>query len=339
MTGFVRWVIFIFIGYPFQILFNCIYPLLHIVWRFREFSYIKPEDRRLPQYSGAPISEIHSDIRDSVFCNSTDDHNALEHYGLFFVHQDKGKTGLEYLIYKDGAFLRRFFDGRHEGYRTSGDCVVTWSFAYSLLDKAYRPVEALRAAAKHYLWNLGAKSNMWDAAGWVSSRCNNFGLNYCPDGWKGLGQPMAGPQFWVNSAVLALASRDLGWKWKAAFWAHFWLMGGPLWVLSPQLYTRKNKLGYSRDIVMKALWCHLDVFGARWWVTYPMKFIHDFCGEGYPALFEAMLGRKPKEPLPKILSGWHSQSLWGDSNSDREDIWIPVAVEYVRRRAQQLGVS
>lgn len=338
MTGFVRWVIFLLIGYPIQLVFNLIYPIIHIVWRFREFTFVNPKDRRKPHYSNAEVSARHSSIRDEFFCDSPDSHNALEHYGLFYVDQAKGKEGLKLLVFEDGAFIRRYWEGRYEGNYTSGDCVVCWLFAYTLLDKVNRPVDVLRKAARHYLWNLGTKSNMYPSAGWVSSRCNNFGVNYCPDGWKGLGQPMAGPQFWVNSAVFAQASRDLGGVWKIIFWLHFWMMGGPLWVLSPQLYTRKYKLGYSRDIVMRALFCHLDVFGARWWILYPIKFIHDFIGEGYPALFEAMLGRGSKEDLPKVLSGWHSQNLFGDSGGDTENIWIPEAVEYVRSRAKQLGV-
>lgn len=339
MTGFVRWVIFLFVGYPIQVLFNLIYPIIHIVWRFREFRYVRPEDRRQPNYSGATVGPSHSVIRDNCFHNSPDNHGALEHYGLFFVDQARGKQGLSLLVDSDGAFVRRFWEGRLEGNSVSGDCVACWAFAYTLLHPSYRPRDVLEKAARHYLWNLGAKSNMNPAAGWVSTRCNNFGLNYCPDGWRGLGQPMAGPQFWVSSSVFALASRELGWKWKVVFWLHFWLMGGPLWVLSPQLYTQKDKLGYSRDVVMRALFCHLDVFGARCWILYPMRFIHDFIGEGYPALFEAMLGRGTHDGLPRVLSPWHSQSLFGDSGGDRENIWTPQAVEYVRRRARELGVS
>jgi hypothetical protein len=339
VTGFIRWVIFILIGYPFQIIFNLIYPIIHLVWRFREFSYLEPKDRIKPNYSCAEVLPEHSSIRDEYYRDSPDNHNALEHYGFFYADQARGRKGLEHLLDSDGAFLRRYRGGLAEGNNVSGDCVGVWCFAYTLLSKDFRPVLALKIAAKHYLKNLGTKSNMDTAKGWVSARCNNFGLNYCPDGWRGIGQPMAGPQFWLNSAVFALAARDLGWKWKVVFWTHFWMMGGPLWVFSPQLYSRKYSLAYSRDIVMKALFCHLDVFGAKWWVTYPMRFIHDFIGEGYPVLFEAMLGRGDEKDMPATLSGWHSQNLWGHSGCERGCIYIPKAVNYIRNRARELGLN
>lgn len=285
-----------------------------------------------------PLEPYHSAIRDGFFHDSIDTHNALEHYGLFSQKQEEcGKPGLEHLVYSDGAILRRFYQGRAEGAATSGDCVACWAFAYSLLKKENRPVGALKKAVLHYVKNLGTKSITWESAGWVSARCNNFGINYCPDGWKGLGQPMAGPQFWTSSSLLALAYRDLGGIWKLIFWAHFWLMGGPLWVLSPQLYTRKNKLGYSRDIVMRSLWCHLDVFGTRWWVVYPMKFIGEFIAEGYPALHEAMLGKDAIKKLPVVMGPWHSQDILGSSFTG--NIWITPAIEQVRARAKELGLN
>lgn len=341
MVAFVRWTIFIFIGYPLQLLVFVLYPLLH-------FYFVLTVKRKLPRPLKAPSGGLMNpgpenlEIRDEFFMNTDDDHNALMHYGLYSEDNYRGYHGLSLLIEPDGGALRRWYpEGKVSRERVSGDCVGAWCFAFALLEDSKRPLAALERFAKHYLKHLGTTStDPLNRGKWVSNRVNNFGLNYCPEGWNGLGQPMAGPQFWTSSALFALAAKHLGWKWKVIFWAHFWIMGGPLWVFSPVLFSKNNKLGYVRDIAARCLYAHVDVFGPRWWVMRPLKWIAEDTAEYEVALFYAMMGKMISTPLPDGIDPWHSQHVGGDmGTSPRAYPNVSKAIKKIQRKMRfRLGI-
>lgn len=343
ITPIVRWIFFILIGIPFQFLIYIIYPVFHLFWRV--FIY-KDSPIKDPKHEYVPDNETFGQIRDSYFHNNDDDHNALTHWGLFWTLPNLGLHGLRKLITSDGAFLRRWVtntphdgDSRpDQGFHVSGDCVVSWCFAAAGINLGQNPqlfdllVSDVERAANHYLKNLGTVSNMPDAKNWVSARCNNFGINFCPDGTLGLGQPMTGPQFYTNSCLFALA---YAWtqkpKWKFIFWTHWFLFGGWFWAFSPVLYTKNWKGGYVRDITMKALWVHLHILGPRWWILHPMEFITFKIAEYRNDLFFAMWGMKISGDLPHNLNPFFSQNFEANNEaSPRINQWVRPGVEKVQ---------
>lgn len=179
--------------------------------------------------------------------------------------------------------------------------------AFAFANTFYKASDAdIKKAIKNYFKYLGTRS--YDAInnGDVSNRCNNFGLNYCPDSdAKGIGQPMAGPQFYTNSALLA-TGYHLGLGYKAAFWAHWLILGGWYWAWAPVIYEKDRGLWYVRDMTMKALHVHAEVFGDRWWIRKPMVFINEKISTHENQLFDAMFGIKPKN-VPECMHTFFSQ--------------------------------
>jgi hypothetical protein len=296
--------LFIFIGLPFQAIVFIVYPLLWLYWRVAIFRKV---DKTSPLH-WEPDFEVGSKTRfDGKLLDNDDDHGALTQYGFI------GPEGMALLLDKDGNFARSVRDdGTLNMRNVSGDCVACWAFAYVQMDKALQPQELARKAAWNYLKNLGTLA--WDekSKGDVSNRCNNFGINYCPDSdiW-GIGQPAAGPQFYTNSRLFAIASQGSVF-WKIVFWAHWILLGGWYWAFSPAIYP-KDGLWYIRDVTMKMLWVHREVFGDRWWIRMPMKRIN----ESVPVrndLFEAMLGNEPG-PMPEVVHAFFSQEKRASSDS------------------------
>jgi hypothetical protein len=298
MLAMIRWLIFLFIGLPFQGIVYVLYPLLWVWWRlfiFRKVDKISP-------VHWEPDFEIGRSTRlGGKLLANDDDHGALTQYGFI------GAEGLKLLLDSEGNFARAVGDdGSLNLKRVSGDCVVAWAFAYILMPEEQQKAayDAAKRAAWNYLKYLGTRS--WDeiSKGDVSNRCNNFGINWCPDSdTLKLGQPMAGPQFYTSSCLFAIASKD-SWFWKIVFWVHWLVMGGWYWAFWPSLYP-KDGLWYIRDIIMKSLWVHREIFGDRWWIRLPMKLIN----ETVPArndLFEAMLGNPPG-PMPEVMHAFFSQ--------------------------------
>ncbi len=336
---FVRWMLFFIVGLPMQALTMLLYPFFYLYWAIKVLPEIKKYALKINEHTDYPDNPAYSRIRDLYFHDNDDTHNALTQYPLFHMHPELGQKGLELLVSPDGAFLRRYMAGVSEGSKTSGDCVVAWCFAYSLLPPVFRPRKALRRAAWHYLRNLGTKSINGSVQGWVSARCNNLGVNYCPDGWKGIGQPCTGPQFYTTSALLALAYRE-NIFWKAVFWLHWLVFGGWYWAISPMIFPKFNKLGYVRDITMRALWVHQTVFGPKWWVMNPIEKIAIDMAEYENALFFAQLGLSTRVPLPKYANSWFSQNISASSGGGAAiNVWTAPTISYIRQEAQRLGVK
>lgn len=297
MKFLIRWALFLFIGLPIQILTYIIYPLLVLAWRI--FIFKKTEPKALPHHNELPVSLGLATRNDGLFLNNDDDHGAFTMYNYI------KEQGLSQILDSEGNFLRRRNeDGSMNRNYVSGDVVIAFCFANTF----YRASDQdIKKAIKNYFKHLGTRS--YDDGinnGDVSNRCNNFGLNYCPDSdTKGIGQPMAGPQFYTNSALLA-TGYHLGWQYKAAFWAHWLLLGGWYWAWAPVIYEKDRGLWYVRDMTMKALHVHAEVFGNRWWIRKPMVFINEKISTHENQLFDAMFGIKPKN-VPECMHTFFSQ--------------------------------
>lgn len=317
-----RWLLFTFVGLPIQGVVYLVYPLVYVFWLMFIF---KPTFQKQ-----SSTHEIISDpnvgkatIYNGAILDNADDHGAFSMYG--FIQ----KEGLE-LLQKDGSLLRKLEkDGSMNRWAVSGDVVVAWFFANALADRPASQ-EVVKSVADTYIKNLGTLSYDEVAQGYVSSRCSNFGVNQALDSdFLKLSQPATGPQFYTTSAVLA-SVYNLGFKYKAMFWAHWVLMGGWYWAWAPVLYPDQTSLWYTRDITMKALYVHLQVFGPRWWIKKPMQFINDKIATHHNDLFNAMMGREIG-PLPSAMNSFFSQ--YEDASSylnDRMSAYIPDAIRKIK---------
>jgi len=292
----IRWLIFILIGLPFQLVMLALYPLVYLYWQIAIYK-TPTGDKILAQHEQ---NLPDPGYRANGLLNNPDDHGAFSMFGAL------SKSAMELLMDSEGNFLRRYEDdGNHNRQWVSGDVVASWCFAFTTMTD--KPVDALMKAAKNYLKYLGTRSYDEYGQGHVSARCNNFGLNYCPDSDSlKIGQPAAGPQFWTSSSLFALASQH-SFLFKIVFWAHWLLMGGWYWCWMPMVYTNETQLFYVRDISMKALYVHKTVFGNRWWIRMPMETITYELSNIRNDLWYAMMGLKPVSPVPEVMDSFFSQ--------------------------------
>lgn len=336
-----RWLFFPSIGYPFQILLYIIYPFVHLYWRL--FVYEKVKEQKIPQHETCPDFIAKTRFH-GMFIDNEDDHGAFTMYGF------AGFNSLVCLLDSEGNFVRRTEawnsdEGEFEFNRkmVSGDVVVAWCFAMSH-DMHPAIKGTVTKAAWNYLKNLGTRSycdgrNNGD----VSNRCNNFGINYCPDSdLLRIGQPMAGPQFYTNSCLFALAS-CYSWKWKFVFWAHWIFLGGWYWAFSPVIYTKSKPVHYAKDIVMKSLWVHKVIFGNRWWIRIPMRTITLKLSEYKNDLFYAMCGIQNFRPMPAVMNAFFSQKADATSRCNPNDMnpYLSFAIDEMYELSNKInkGVS
>lgn len=328
-TPAVRWIFFLLLGLPVQLLVYILYPLLWAYWRLFIF---RKADKALPSHWEPDFEVGRATKLDGALLDNDDDHGALTQYGFI------GKRGMELLLDSEGNFARAIDRNKSLNMRyVSGDCVGAWAFAYSLIPDSERPRAAASKAAWNYLKYLGSRA--WDEVnnGDVSNRCNNFGVNWCPDSdVLKLGQPAAGPQFYTSSALLAVAYNE-SFSMKVVFWLHWLILGGWYWAWWPAIYP-KNDLWYVRDITMKCLWTHREMFGDRWWIRMPMKKINEttvFRND----LFEAMVGNAPGE-MPEVMHAFFSQERDAASGrnlyqqSNRASAFIKPAIYLIAQKAK-----
>lgn len=322
-----RWTIFLLIGLPFQFVVMAIYPLLHLYWKLTVY---KKQTQTLPIHDFTiPVSEGNKTRAGGTLLDNVDDHGAFSMYGFI------NNLGLGKLVDDKFSLVRRYEEnGNHNQNWVSGDVVIAFAFASILLDRQNQPPVLIERVADSYLKYLGVRSHDKFNMGGVSNRCNNFGLNYCPDSdtWK-IGQPMAGPQFYTNAAIFALASQYSNF-YKVVFWIHWLVLGGWYWAFSPVIFTKDRRLAYVRDMTMKALYVQLQVFGPRWWIIKPMKKIAYEINTCRNDLHYAMLGQEPG-PLPQCMDSFFSQMEDGGSHwSDRMSAYIPDAVRKIAQTSR-----
>ena len=327
-TALIRWVIFIFVGLPIQLLVYIIYPFLHLIWRM--FVYKHQPTQQIPQHDNIYKPEGTATRANGDLLDNIDDHGAFTMYGFI------GPAGISKLVDANGNLLRRYEDdGNHNMWSVSGDVVIAWAFANLFIKSTPEHDALIYKVAMNYLKHLGTLSYDRINKGDVSSRCNNFGVNYCPDSTVlKIGQPSAGPQFYTSSSLFALASRKSKF-FTVIFWIHWVLMGGWYWAFSPILYTKNHPLDYVKDMTMKALFIHQQIFSNRWWIKKPMEIITYKLTTHRNDLFYAMLGKNPG-PLPEVMDSFFSQQPDATSRrSDRMSAYIADTILLIKDMAQQ----
>ena len=320
-----QWLLFLFVGLPIQVAVYILYPLVYVLW----LVFMSTPIGHKQQSSHEAITDPNvgrATLFNGALLDNADDHGAFSMYG--FIQ----KEGLE-LLQTNGSLIRKLnADGTMNRWAVSGDVTVAWFFANELADRKASD-EVVKSVADTYIKNLGTLSNDGDGE-YVSARCSNFGVNYAKDSeFLKLSQPATGPQYYTTAAVLA-GSYHLGFKYKALFWAHWLVMGGWYWAWAPIIQPNRDTWLYTQDITMKALYVQLQVFGPRWWITMPMKFINDGLSTHENDLFNAMMGREPG-PLPAAMNSFFSQ--YDDASSylnDRMSAYIPDAIRKIKRETK-----
>lgn len=342
----VRWLLFILVGLPFQMMLYLLYPLFYAYFRFVVVPY-RQKDGHVFNYEPNLMYKNHPDhdpsaTRDGgVFLDNTDPHNALTHWALWASTGFGGVFGMTLLSSRTQKTVFRLSENNVvNSPDTSGDCLVSWCFAYTQLSYGERAQlkSSVLAVAEGYLKYLGCLSLAGKSKGWVSNRCNNFGINYCPDDFP-VGQPAGGPQFYTSLSIFALAAKVGGFKWKAVYWIFWLLMGGWYWAWWPFICVRNNGLGYVRDITMKALYVNKWCFGPKWWITKPMEEITYVISECRNEFFVALMGQKLRH-LPPVIDPWMFQKtdakapekLSRDANS-----YMPYALIQLSRQSQEIN--
>lgn len=329
MKQLVRWLLFLFVGLPIQGVVYVLYPLIWLYWRLVIFK--EPGDKLIAYHEMVDPSIGRSRRMDGLLDN-VDDHGAFSMYGAL------DKLAMETIVDATGNPVRRVEDDWSLNQRqVSGDVVIAWCFAYTAPSLTNKPIETLLDIAKTYLKNLGVQSFDEINNGDVSNRCNNFGVNYCPDSETlKLGQPAAGPQFYTNSALFALASQH-SFLFKIVFWVHWIVMGGWYWAFAPMVYPDQKTWWYVRDMSMKALYVHKYVFGNRWWIKKPMETITYEMSTYRNDMWYAMLGFDPIYTLPGSMDSFFSQKEDATSRlSDRMNGYLGEAIVELAKQARTL---
>ncbi len=302
------------------------YPLVYVLWLVFVSTPVN--------YKQQPSHEFISDtnigratIYNGALLDNADDHGAFSMYG--FIQ----KEGLE-LLQTNGSLIRKLnADGTMNRWAVSGDVTVAWFFANELADRKTSD-EVVKNVVDTYVKNLGTLSKDENGEEYVSARCSNFGVNIAKDSdFLHLSQPATGPQYYTTAAVLA-GAYHLGFKYKALFWAHWLVMGGWYWAWAPVISPNNQTWLYTRDITMKSLYVQLQVFGPRWWIKMPMKFINDGLSTHENDLFNAMMGRDISQ-LPIAMNSFFSQ--YDDASSylnDRMSAYIPDAIRKIKRETK-----
>jgi hypothetical protein len=230
---------------------------------FYIFAYRKlPVKFQLPNKMLDKKITIEEDImrlRDKYFLDDNDSHNALVHGWFWGMEPKFSVDGLKLLVAEDGAPIRRY--PKNDPLPASGDCLVAWCWAYVVSESRDRIT--LKKVADHFI------SHCFSIRYSTRSACG--GVNYSNDGWKNLTQPCFGPQFYTASAVLSLAAKELGGKYKFIYKAYYVLFGGWLWWLAPVLHFKHDSLYYVHDITMRALWVVCKTQGTSPRLAFAMK--------------------------------------------------------------------
>lgn len=247
MHSLIRWVLFITVGLPAQLLIYLLYPIAIILFR-RKWVNRHGEPIAIPIKGLRTIASIVdkgaiTHMRDEVFDDNQDEHTALLHYGTWSYKKPfVAKEGLRRLVRADGS-LERKYPVNPLSNPVSRDCLSTWVYSYTMFGG---PKEELKKVLKHYLKYCFGLTHF---NGKVSARNSCSGLNYCFDGYKGLSQPLFGPGYYTTAALLSLAAKELGAVWKLLYAAHFLVMGGWLWWLEPIIYNDKYLLYYDHHML------------------------------------------------------------------------------------------
>lgn len=252
----IRWLLFIPIGLPFQILVYVLHILAvpyFLLFARKKAWGVKPD----PPEMRWSINQLHfrglkDKLRDRFYLDDQDPHSALIHMYMWAIRPQFARPALDELITHEGKLKRRA--PNDDWIPVSGDCLSSWVRAYAEFGG---PKEKLRKLAKHYLSNcMGLYAHRLDG---VSNRSSNGGVTVIADGWPeikigdrkvGINQPCLGPQYYTSAALFLLAAKELGGYWWIVYFLHFWLMGGWLYCFFPVMYPHTMALYYVQHITL-----------------------------------------------------------------------------------------
>jgi len=190
-------------------------------------------------------------------------HTLLTQSGNGLFNPSNQEKLLENVIKPNGSLYRkRNLDGTEgEGYLgPSGDGMSSWVFNY-ILWNVKRP-DLVKKLATEYVKNCFGI--LWTEKGGVSNRSSNSGLNVTVEEWtiKGknigfsLANPPTGPGVLTSQALLELAAKELGGKWKVIAKAHYLLLGVWYFKRYPAMYTKSTaaSIFYTQHISALNLW-------------------------------------------------------------------------------------
>lgn len=233
-----RWLLTILVGIPTQILFYFIYPVAIVMFRKKWLGKVGTK-LEVPREPLKPIQGLIDNgdldgMRDEVYLDHDDTHNALLHMGIWsYKPSFVAREGLRRLVRPDGGLKRRH--PNDQDLPVSRDCLVAWVYSYSLFGG---PKDELKKVIKHYLKYAFGFTHFTN--GLVSTRSSTGGINYTYDGYKKLSQPAFGPAYYNTAALLALGAKELGGLYSLAYYLHWLVYGGWLWWIEPFIYTNKN---------------------------------------------------------------------------------------------------
>jgi hypothetical protein len=254
---------FIFVGLPLQFICYPIYLVLLVpYYLFFAIGRQQGVDPEKPTqtisheelYKRAMNDKLKPGLEGPFIANE-DDHCLLVHGYTYLARPDlSASLALSLMVDTVNKTLRRRFP-RNSDTPVSGDCLASWVATAARLyaKKNVLPRSLIKILTDSYLKNcLGLPA--WRLDYKVSSRSSNSGVNLVPDGWKGLCQPALGPQYFNTAALLLLSAKTVSRLYYIPYFLHFWLMGGPLWILFPLVHPHHRALYDSQHVTLLSVY-------------------------------------------------------------------------------------
>lgn len=250
-----RWLLFIVVGLPVQLIVYAIYPFVAIYFYLfiKNKVVLKPVIYNPRGNLDNLIFKSRADkIRDRYFLDNQDDHGSLTHLHWGLEHNKHlAEGGLEALVTPDGSLSRR--EPNKAWVPESIDVLAAWIFSY--ITSGIKRPDLVTKVAKHYLkYCLGLNSN----GRGVTTRCSNSGLNHTFDGDYHLNLPAFGQAYYASAALFALAYKETSGInqliWACVYGLNYLIMGGWLWGWAPVLRSKKHSLYYVQHITMLCLY-------------------------------------------------------------------------------------
>lgn len=190
-------------------------------------------------------------------------HCLLEQSGVGLIRPDLIPTLLQSTVKPSGSIYRGINDDGTEKEPYMGpsrDGLTSWVHAYILWNAQEK--QTLKRLTDHYLKNCFGL--LWEERGGVSARGSNGGIAPVVDGFpvgkkwwpfkQGLNSPLTGQDCLTTLALLALAGRELGFKYKVIYWLYSIISLAPIHALIPVMYTKKDDLYYVHHIAALNAW-------------------------------------------------------------------------------------
>lgn len=319
-----RWILF-FLLYPLNLalifLQVAVTPLFMILHK-NKFGVNKvnpPHFKNLDEL--IKLAKLASYDKDGFMRKET--HTLLTQSGNGLFNKENQERLLEQVIKPNGSLYRERCMNGDEGephLGPSGDGLSSWVFNY-ILWNVKRP-DLVKRIVVPYVKNCFGIT--WNEKGGVSNRSSNSGLNITIEQWsiKGknigfsLANPVTGPGFLTSQALLELAAKELGGKWKLIAFLHYWMLGGWYFSKIPVMYTKSiaAQIFYTQHISALNLWSLCEL-GKGYKMG--LKFV-DNCGpmkRAQPwitclAWDQGLVNQTRREEAIKYLQGLKGAIMW-----------------------------